>query len=139
MVQQRGKRGNSGNSNPPEDKAQLWQRRMQAFAASGLTRRAFCTREGLSLSSFDYWRRRHLETARASGVAATGGGARPALAKPKGVAPSKKASPLTLLPLTIDAPQRGAALLLRGPGGWCLELPTGVEAAWLATLLRELP
>ncbi len=45
-----------------------WQRIIEAFAASGLTQAAFCRREGLALSTFQYWKRR---------LAAGGPGTRP--------------------------------------------------------------
>ncbi len=34
-----------------------WQQLVEAHAASGLTQAAFCRREGLALSTFQYWKR----------------------------------------------------------------------------------
>ena len=39
-------------------KAAAWQRRLQRFTASGTTVAEFCDREGVSISAFQYWRRR---------------------------------------------------------------------------------
>ena len=39
-------------------KAAAWQRRLQRFTASGTTVAEFCDREGVSISTFQYWRRR---------------------------------------------------------------------------------
>lgn len=32
---------------------------LEEYAASGLTRREFCERRGIALTTFDYWRREH--------------------------------------------------------------------------------
>ena len=39
-------------------KAAAWERRLQRFTASGTTVAEFCDREGVSISAFQYWRRR---------------------------------------------------------------------------------
>jgi hypothetical protein len=39
-------------------KAATWERRLQRFTASGTTVAEFCDREGVSISTFQYWRRR---------------------------------------------------------------------------------
>ena len=35
-----------------------WRSILSAFAASGLSQKAFCEREGLALSTFGYWKRK---------------------------------------------------------------------------------
>ncbi len=37
------------------EKLELWKRRRQEFRRSGLTRRAFCARRRLKISTLDYW------------------------------------------------------------------------------------
>ena len=37
------------------EKLELWKRRRQEFRRSGLTRRAFCARHRLKVSTLDYW------------------------------------------------------------------------------------
>ena len=37
------------------EKLELWKRRRQEFRKSGLTRRAFCVRHRLKMSTLDYW------------------------------------------------------------------------------------
>ena len=37
---------------------------LREFADSGLTRREFCRRRGIALTTLDYWRRRHSHQAR---------------------------------------------------------------------------
>jgi hypothetical protein len=37
------------------EKLELWKRRRQEFRRSGLTRRAFCARHRLKISTLDYW------------------------------------------------------------------------------------
>ena len=125
-------------------KAALWQARVAAWAASGLTQRAFCAREGLSLSTFDYWRRRHLHGRAGAAV----GVAPPAAAKQlparvrtyPAAARGDGPAPLTLLPLTLEAAACGAGgLILTSPQGWRLTLSGEACPAWLGTLLRQLP
>lgn len=41
-----------------ESNQQLWSARVQEQSASGLGRRAWCVREGLTESTFHYWRKR---------------------------------------------------------------------------------
>jgi len=125
-----------------QHKGALWQARFAAWAASGLTQRAFCAREGLSLSTFDYWRRRHLHGRAGASVEVAPPAAKqlparvrahPAAARGDGPAP------LTLVPLTLEAAPRGAAgLILTSPQGWRLTLSGDACPAWLGTLLRQL-
>ena len=37
------------------EKLELWKRRRQEFRRSGLTRRAYCARHRLKISTLDYW------------------------------------------------------------------------------------
>ena len=37
------------------EKLELWKRRRQEFRKSGLTRRAYCARHHLKISTLDYW------------------------------------------------------------------------------------
>lgn len=47
--------------------AAAWQGLMEQQAASGVSRKAFCEREGISRSSFESWRRRLASRAAAGG------------------------------------------------------------------------
>lgn len=40
----------------PTDRRAEMKRVVEEFAASGLTRREFCSQRGISLTTFDYWR-----------------------------------------------------------------------------------
>lgn len=86
-----------------------WRSLVSAFERSGEARRAFCTRQGLALSTFDWWRKR------------VGGGA--AVARPDRAALRPRSAPgfveLTAAPVARAAP--------RGPNqsGWALELELG--------------
>lgn len=141
MAQQRVQRSKSNRGD--DDRAAQWQRRLLAWSASGLTRSAFCAREGLNLSTFDYWRRRQLAGASEAKGAAKGQASRARLPVPvlhaQSVATARKRPALTLLPLTLEVPPEFAVLRLNSPQGWCLEVPAGVAPAWLAELLRHLP
>jgi hypothetical protein len=41
-----------------DEKREAWRVRLEAFAASGLTQREWCAREGLGLHQLGYWRGR---------------------------------------------------------------------------------
>jgi len=43
---------------PGRRSASEWRALMQAFSRSGVTRSQFCTRHGVALSTFDWWRSR---------------------------------------------------------------------------------
>lgn len=95
-----------------------WKRHFTDWQSSGLTRRGYCEREGLSLATFDYWRRQ---------------------TRPNRVAAKQANIPLTLVPAQIAAAQSETGLVLRSPTGWQLTLPVNVEGPWLAELLKHLP
>jgi putative transposase len=46
-----------------------WRALFSAFEASGETRRRFCARHGVALSTFEWWRRRLREQARSTSAA----------------------------------------------------------------------
>ena len=46
--------------------------------------------------------------------------------------------PLTLVPITVTQPAAAGELLLRHASGWQLAFPAGVDAIWLARLLRRM-
>jgi hypothetical protein len=58
-------------------KADVWRERVAKFAASGMTVRAFCAREGIGIWSFNRWRSR-LAGVDAAQSSAKGNGATPA-------------------------------------------------------------
>lgn len=83
--------------------------------ASGLSAAAFCRREGVSISSFQLWKR--------------------ALATP----PAASASPfIELLPAGASAPAVSAAVAVEvvWPGGVRLTTSSACDPAWLAAFLR---
>ena len=94
-------------------KLSFWQQHFKRCQASGLTRRAYCAREGLALSTFDHWRKlsRH--------------------------APDRLRPPaLTLMPVHVERSLHHATL--KSPAGWEIKLPY-TAAADLAVLLKQLP
>jgi hypothetical protein len=88
---------------------QAWIGRLQEQANSGLAIRPWCQREGLTESSFHYWRRR--------------------LAAPA-------ASKLIALPMALDRPD--PALELRTPHGYVVRLTSQAQVAWLGSVLELL-
>ncbi|MBI5752385.1 MAG: hypothetical protein HZA59_09615 [Hydrogenophilales bacterium] len=95
-------------------KLSYWQQHFTRWESSGLSRRAYCAREGLALSTFDYWRRQTRANADQPSNAA-----------------------LTLVPVQVE--RRPDHTTLRSPAGWELTLPVSVELADLAGLLKQLP
>ena len=96
---------------PNPKKLSYWQQHFKRCQASGLTRRAYCAREGLALSTFDRWR----SLTRASGR-------------------SPRAAALTLVPVQVERPHHAT---LRSPAGWEIQLPATLSE--LAKFLKQLP
>jgi hypothetical protein len=90
-------------------KAAMWRKRVEAFEASGLSRRDWCLRHRVALSSLDYWRRRE----------------------------RKAAAPLgALVPIVVDGPMRSPIEIT--VEGARLRLPVDVDPDWLCRVLRGL-
>lgn len=87
-----------------------WARHVQAWRDSGLTQVAYCQQHELKPKALAYWIRRHKQVS----------------------------SPPTLVPLAVHGPSVSGELLLQHASGWQVALPAGVDAAWLAGLLRGM-
>lgn len=94
--------------------AEFWRGHLEAWHRSDLTQREYCAHEGLGERAFCRWRRKEKQA----------------------VAGAK--SPLTLVPVRVDAPAAGNVIRLTSPGGWRIEIAGG-SAAWWAECLRQLP
>lgn len=103
-------------------KLQYWTRHFEEWQASGLARRAYCAREGVSLSTFDHWRRQSRLRAQSETAQA------PVAAPPQA---------LTLVPVQLNP--AGGDIQLRSPSGWHITLPATLGADALADLLSRLP
>ena len=90
-------------------KEKVWAKRTRAFERSGLSRRVWCAREKVPLSTLDYWRRRLRQRDVAS----------------------------ALVPVVVDAAPRAERVEI-SLGDVELRLPTTVDTAWLCSLLRGL-
>jgi hypothetical protein len=115
-----------------EAKWAYWTKQIKEWQASGLSRNAFCEREGLRPTTFDYWR--PLIMANQTEV--------------KAVNQTANVDNITLIPVKLadsnsDAPIEITAqrqpLKLKSPSGWEMQLPSDVNAAWLVDVLRQLP
>lgn len=95
-----------------------WLGHVERWRASGLSRAAYCAREGLSRSGFGYWVSK-------SAKQASQDGAQP-LTLVSGQPPWRSA-PLSLAP---------SALTLRTGAGWQLSFAQCPPAAWLRELLE---
>ena len=94
------------------ERSKLWSKRMRAFDRSGLTRRAWCLQEVVSLSSLDYWRRR-LRTE----------GEKPALV------------PIVVAEHSVS-PKQGVVEI--DVAGLRLRADSGLDATWQCSVLRGL-
>jgi transposase len=110
----------AANSNA---KRQHWTKQMKDWERSGLSQGAYCSREEIKYTTFDYWRKQF-------------GAARPVI---KPIAKTKATNQLTLVPVRLASKSPSNNTVLRSPGGWQLELPGTIDTLWLASLLRELP
>ena len=121
-----------------EAKWAYWTKQIKSWQASGLTRSAYCQREGLKPTTFDYWR--PLITL----VPAEG----------KTVNQPVSGNDITLVPVKVmalggsrPAAHRGDAagdmpldsIKLKSPSGWEMHLPASIEPNWLVAVLRQLP
>ena len=120
-----------------EAKWAYWEKHIKAWRASGLSRHAYCEREGLKPTTFDYWRplivtdHADIET----------------------VKQAVSGTDITLVPVAVDRPRTevlseamtlapghpaGQPLKLKSPSGWEIQLPSNVNTGWLIDLLHQL-
>lgn len=115
-----------------EAKWAYWGQHVKAWRLSGLSRNAYCQREGLKPTTFDYWRplivANHAEAKRAKQSA---GGNEITLI------PVALGQPLTIDPPHATAPSQ--TIQLKSPSGWEMQLPSNVNTRWLIDVLRQLP
>jgi hypothetical protein len=100
-------------------KERAWTQRMAQWERSGISRRAWCAANGVTISTFDYWRRR-LRARR-----------------------STKASPRQrFVPVVVKSasiPTGSAATIeIALSRGIALRAPATVEVRWLGALVREI-
>jgi hypothetical protein len=104
-------------------KRAYWSKHVAAWRASGLSVSAFCRREGLKPSSFDYWR---VQKGLVSELSTQQVGAK------------RKAITLVAAQRLDAAPAEAAPIKLSNGLGWELSLPSSIEPKWLVALLRAL-
>ena len=95
---------------PLQARREFWAGHVRAWLGSGLTQVTYCQRHELKPKSLAYWVRQHRQAA----------------------------GHVTLVPLAVQGPSVSGELLLHHASGWQLALPAGVDAAWLAGLLRGM-
>lgn len=95
---------------------EFWSRHVSAAGSSGLSRAAYCRRHGLNYKTFLRWVDRF---GRDGGV---------------------PEAPQSLVPVSINAAPRsdGGSLSLRVASDVVLVIPPGIDARWLAALLRAV-
>lgn len=89
-----------------------WIAHVKSWRDSDLTQADYCRRHALKCKTFAAWIKRCNST------------------------PANL--PLTLVPITVTQPVAAGELLLRHASGWQLALPSAIEPAWLASLLRGM-
>jgi hypothetical protein len=109
-----------------EAKWAYWGQHIKAWRVSGLSRHAYCEREGLKATTFDYWRplivtdHADVET----------------------VKQAVSGNDITLVPVAVDRPRTevpSETIKLKSPSGWEVNLPMSIKPDWLITVLRQLP
>ena len=134
-----------------EAKWAYWTKQVKDWRSSGLSRNAYCQREGLKPTTFDYWRplivSDHAEV-KAVKPPVSGNDitlVRVALGQPLVVmAPGHPVDPprgdaaFETMALALGHPV-GQPLKLKSPSGWEMQLPASIDPNWLITVLRQLP
>ena len=122
-----------------EAKWAYWGKHIKAWRASGLSRHAYCQREGLKPTTFDYWRpliaSDHVEVDAVK---------QPVIDNDITLVPVALGQPLKVFdPPRGDAPFEmmalGQPLKLKSPSGWEMQLPASIDPNWLIAVLRQLP
>ncbi|MES2771487.1 MAG: hypothetical protein V4623_05830 [Pseudomonadota bacterium] len=108
-----------------KEKLNFWATHLAGWHQSGLTQRAYCTRQGLKLKSFVHWRSKE----RAGKLSAT-----------TPVLPALTLVPAQRIthPVTHSTQRASPAIRLHSPGGWLIEWPSE-QAPCLAAHLAQLP
>lgn len=115
-----------------EAKWAYWTKQIKQWQASGLSRNAYCEREGLKPTTFDYWRPLIVAN----------------FAEVKTVKQDVSSNDITLVPvalcqpLAVDPPHAdvpSVTIKLKSPFGWEMNLPASIEPNWLIAVLRQLP
>ena len=109
-----------------------WTKVINDFRGSGLTRNAYCRREGIKPSTLDYWRP----------LIAESGSHSVALIEEKLPKAAVADERITLIPVKITDPPRETVpevLTLKSPSGWQVQLPAQTDPNWLINVLRQLP
>src|SRR5437868_736898 len=99
-----------------QEKRRYWEAHIKGWQSSGLTQEAYCRREQLKRSTFDYWRSRiQLES------------------KNKAVPTSQAAAMprTTLVPVQVERAVDHTQLVLKNATGWQLLLPASTSTARL--------
>jgi len=116
---------NANSARKPSPKGRRNQRRSVAerrqlldrYERSGLSQKAFCLRQGVALSTLQYWRRRARDTDQEP---------TPSFVEIPQVTGMARA-------LSVEA-----AVFIELPGGVRLEVPAGTDPQWLSGLVRAM-
>jgi len=93
-----------------QTRREFWAGHVRDWLVGGLTQVAYCQRHELRPKALGYWGRQHRQAA----------------------------GHVTVVPLAVKKPSATGELLLQHARGWQLALPAGVDAVWLAGLLRGM-
>ena len=128
-----------------EAKWAYWTKQVKDWRSSGLSRNAYCQREGLKPTTFDYWRPLIVsDHAEAKAVKQPVSGNDITLVRVAVMAPGHPVDP-PRGDAPFEAMALGQPLKLKSPSGWELQLPVNVDTKWLMALgqllavLRQLP
>ena len=127
-----------------EAKWAYWTKQIKDWQASGLSRNAYCKRERLKPTTFDYWRPLiTLVHAEGNAVNQSVSGNEIRLVPVKVVAPG---GPMAVghpgtAPHPFDSVRTVPfdAIKLKSPSGWEMQLPASIDPKWLIAVLRQLP
>lgn len=113
-------------------KLAYWREHCHGWEVSGLSQRAYCEREGLSYSSFGYWRQ---QARQAAGLVALPAPHQPCKLVPIQIV-SESCTHIASGDKHVALPD---AVRLQSPAGWQITLPRSVDLSTLTRLLQQLP
>lgn len=111
--------------NKADERVSFWRRHWVAWAASGLSQRAYCAEHGLSYAAFGYWRKRAKTLTDEAPPVAT---FIPVVIEP----PARQA------PVPPSAPDGGSGVEIRLAHGRTFVVSAGFDEAVLARVIQVL-
>jgi hypothetical protein len=113
-------------------KQEVWARRIAAWRRSGLSRGVWCAAQGVNVHTLDYWRYRLRDAVKGKAKASDAPSRNTKAVRPHAAG----LVPVMVREATAARAEAMVELTLRD--GVVVRAPVGVDAVWMAALVREL-